>query len=90
MFIIYWIAEILLAIGGLAPLAGGGIGFYFQDKSVEAITKLATFEIDLYVDVIKVNGQELISFLIENRIYLVAGGALAIVLCFVVNKMRKK
>lgn len=90
MFIIYWIVETLLAVGGLALLAGGGIGFYFQDKSVEAITKLATFEIDLYVDVIKVNGQELIPFLIENRVYLVAGGVLAIVLCFVVNKMRKK
>lgn len=90
MFIIYWLVELVLAVGGLLMLAGGGIGFYFQDKNLENITKLATFEMDLYVDVVKVNGQELIPFLIENRTYLVIGGALAIVLCFVVNRIRKK
>ena len=90
MFIIYWLVEIVLAIGGLLSLAGGGIGFYFQDKNLENIINLLTFDIDLSVDVIRVNGPELVPFLIENHTGLVIAGAVAILLCFIVNRIRKK
>ena len=90
MFIIYWLVEIVLAIGGLLLLAGGGIGFYFQDKNLENIIDLLTFDIDLSVDVIRVNGAELVPFLIENRTGLVIAGAVAVLLCFIVNRIRKK
>lgn len=90
MFIIYWLVEIVLAIGGLLLLAGGGIGFYFQDKNLENIIDLLTFDIDLSVDVIRVNGPELVPFLIENRTGLVIAGAVAVLLCFIVNRIRKK